>query len=59
VQSARPAGTRFSSDGPVPPDVVAVRPYESDPAVMLGFVTLVVACMLLAAIAAALLVLAG
>lgn len=35
------------------------RPNESDPAVMLGLVTLVVACTLLAAVAVALLWLAG
>ena len=58
VELVPPPGRRFSSEGPVARESTAPRPNESDPAVMLGLVTLVVACTLLAAVGVALLWLA-
>ena len=58
VQLVPSPGRRFSSEGRMTRESVPVRPGESDPALMLGLVTLVVACTLLALVGAALLWLA-
>ena len=54
-----PRDRQFPSERYVVRESIPLRPNESDPAMMLGLVTLVVACSLLAAVAVALLWLAG
>ena len=59
VELVPPRDRQIPSERYVLRESVPLRPNESDPAMMLGLVTLVVACSLLAAIAVALLWLAG
>ena len=59
VELVPPRDKQFSSERYVERETIPLRPNESDPAMMLGLVTLVVACTLLAAVAVALVWLAA